>query len=121
MTYQQVPIVRLQPTEQYLCRASLNYLSHHPKEAAEPIDIYVDKDGILIMEGHNRTFLRHTQGIPTVPAIVHDAATISPEFGLEYLLIPWREICRKIGVFTIKDLANRIVPTREDVKRLSQE
>ncbi len=116
----QIEIARVQPTEQYLCGRTLDHLSEG--EAHDMITVLDIEGKYYFPDGHNRAFLYHKLGFKRIIADVKDPAQFNPAYGFGCYVEKVKEdaeICKRLGIKSIADLEKRIVPTREDVKKLS--
>ena|SRR3989344_1436599 len=116
----QIEIAKIQPTEQYLCRRTLDHLRE--AEAHDMITVLHIDGKHYLSDGHNRAFLYHRLGFEKIIADVQDPAQFNPAYGFGYYAEKVEEdaeICKRLGIKSIADLERRVVPTRDDVKRLS--
>lgn len=118
MTYQLVNMRKVHPTEQFLCKTTLDYLEDGRK-TKEPIEIFEDTDGEqYLMDGHNRAYVEWKRGKLLQPAEVRTQRETSA-FAVAAFVLPDAQKCLQLGITTLDDLEERMVTTREEVRQKS--
>ena len=118
MTYRLVNIRKVHPTEQFLCKETLDYLGHARKNEG-CIEVFEDADGEqYLMDGHNRAYFWLKEGRILQPAEVHTIHETN-QFGIAGFVLPDAQRCLQLGIKTLCDLEKRIVTTHEEAKQRS--
>lgn len=105
----------IQPSQFYLSEKKLEqvqaWFDTKDINALKPLPIKRWKDKIFFTDGHSRAFIAYQAGFEEIPVCAEEDDL---NWAFYYYCL---QTCEKMGIFTIKDLENRILPESDYRKK----